>query len=203
MNSVRMNETMHGLVCPFCHNEDHKPGAKFCWVCGYGFPRSVVRDETYVLEKAIETFGAEHQQLVAIEEMSELQKELCKQYRGFDNREHIAEEIADVEIVLNQLVMMFGCKSEVDEIRAGKVERLWERICEANGGGDTHETGDKVEEGHGGPGPEHPACEVGEHLPDGHAVLGSVEKGQRRGQKIARSRGQILVSRKGRWSENE
>ena len=91
---------MDKLICPACHNADHRPGAKFCWVCGYGFPLSRGRDEPYVLEKAIETFGPEHQQLVAIEEMSELQKELCKRYRGFENHEHIAEEIADVEIVL-------------------------------------------------------------------------------------------------------
>lgn len=121
---------MDKLVCPCCHNEDHKPGAQFCWVCGFWFPGSYVQDEAYVLRKAIETYGAEHQQLIAIEEMSELQKELCKQYRGFENREHIIEEIADVEIMLEQLVMLFHCRFEVNEVRYAKVERLRQRIIE-------------------------------------------------------------------------
>ena len=188
------------LICPLCHNEDNRPGAKFCWVCGSGFPLNEARDEPHVLRKAIETFGAEHQQLVAIEEMSELQKELCKRYRGFDNREHIAEEIADVEIVLEQLTMMFGCKEKVREIRAEKVERLWGRICKAKG--EIDETGNKAQEGDGGRRPEHPACEAGEHLPDDTTVLGGMEKGQGRGPKATQRRRQILVmGKKGRWSE--
>lgn len=188
------------LVCPFCHNEDNRLGAKFCWVCGYGFPLSGSRSEAYVLEKAIETFGPELQQLVAIEEMSELQKELCKRYRGFDNQEHIAEEIADVEIVLEQLTMMFRCRGKVGEIRSEKVKRLWERICKARG--ENSETGDKAQEGNGDQGPEHPSCEAGEHLPDRVTVLGGVEKGQGRSKEAARRRSSVLVARKkGRWSE--
>ena len=27
-------------VCPVCHNDRHPPGAKFCMVCGTGFPLS-------------------------------------------------------------------------------------------------------------------------------------------------------------------
>lgn len=187
------------LICPCCHNEDHRPGAKFCWVCGYGFPLSGSRGEPYVLEKAIETFGPEHQQLMAIEEMSELQKELCKRYRGFDNQEHIAEEIADVEIVLEQLTMMFRCREKVSEIRAEKVKRLWERICRAKG--EDIETGDEAQKGDGDQGPEHPPRETGEHLPDRLTVLGGVEKGQGRSKEVARRRSSVLVKRKGRWSE--
>ena len=152
-----------------------------------------------MLEKAIETFGPEHQQLMAIEEMSELQKELCKRYRGFDNQEHIAEEIADVEIVLEQLTMMFRCREKVSEIRAEKVKRLWERICRAKG--EDIETGDEAQKGDGDQGPEHPPRETGEHLPDRLTVLGGVEKGQGRSKEVARRRSSVLVKRKGRWSE--
>lgn len=197
---IEVMKAMEILVCPVCHNADHRPGAKFCWVCGYGFPLSSGRDEPYVLEKAIETFGPEHQQLVAIEEMSELQKELCKRYRGFENHEHIAEEIADVEIVLEQLMMMFQCKDEVRKTRAEKVERLWGRICKAKGEAD--ETGNEAQEGYGGRRPEHPACEAGECLPDDAALFGGMEKGQGRSSKAAQRRRQILVTgKKGRWSE--
>ena len=41
---------------------------------------------------------------IFFEEMSELQKELCKHDRGKDNREAIAEEIADVQIMLEQMI---------------------------------------------------------------------------------------------------
>ena len=27
-------------VCPSCHNTDHPPGARFCYICGLGFPMS-------------------------------------------------------------------------------------------------------------------------------------------------------------------
>ena len=67
----------------------------------------------------------------ANEEMSELAKELCKRCRGRDNVEAIAEEIADVEIMLQQLVILFDCKGTVDKYRQYKLERLAGRIEEA------------------------------------------------------------------------
>ena len=68
--------------------------------------------------------------VMAIEEMSELTKELCKHRRGRDNVEAIAEEIADVEIMLRQMVMLFDCADKVDEFRRYKLERLAGRIKE-------------------------------------------------------------------------
>jgi hypothetical protein len=79
---------------------------------------------------AIRTFGKENQTFVAIEELSELQKELCKLLRGnCDNFEHIAEEIADVEIVLWELVEMMKLGDMVDMYRAFKLQRLKSRIA--------------------------------------------------------------------------
>ena len=54
--------------------------------------------------EALNKWGAEAQTLMVFEEMSELQKELCKHARGKDNREAIAEEIADVQIMLEQMM---------------------------------------------------------------------------------------------------
>ena len=68
---------------------------------------------------------------MAIEEMSELAKELCKRCRGRDNVEAIAEEIADVEIMLQQMVMMFDCAGQVETFRRYKLERLAERLLDA------------------------------------------------------------------------
>ena len=65
---------------------------------------------------------------VAFEEMSELQKELCKYLRGRGSFEHIAEEIADVEIMLEQLKMLFFCTDDVRNERRRKVERRKDRL---------------------------------------------------------------------------
>ncbi len=83
-------------------------------------------DEIY--RAALETFGKSSQMQVAIEEMSELTKELCKNGRGQENTTRIAEEIADVEIMLRQMVMLFDCAGQMETFRRYKLERLAERI---------------------------------------------------------------------------
>lgn len=60
--------------------------------------------------------------------MAELQKELCKEARGADNREAIAEEIADVKIMLEQMMILHGCKDMVDKQMKLKIQRLKERL---------------------------------------------------------------------------
>lgn len=99
---------------------------------GGGVPDTPGGDE--ICREALEAFGAEAQMVMAIEEMSELTKELCKHRRGRDNVEAIAEEIADVEIMLRQMVMLFDCSGQVETFRRYKLERLAERIEEAKYG---------------------------------------------------------------------
>ena len=89
-------------------------------------------DEVEILKQALDTYGAEAQTLMMFEEMAELQKELCKHARGRDNRDHIAEEIADVLIMLEQMMLLHDCKDAVAECRRRKIERLAERLKEAN-----------------------------------------------------------------------
>ena len=69
--------------------------------------------------------------LMVFEEMSELQKELCKFARGKQNRDAIAEEIADVYIMLGQMVFLHECAEEVAKHRARKLKRLAARIAAA------------------------------------------------------------------------
>lgn len=116
------------LICPECHNEDHKAGARFCWVCGHGFSQDEQPTETAIMQKAIETYGEVHQMLIAIEEMAELIKELCKRYRGFDNLESIVEELADVGIVTDEMKLAFNCRNEAQSVREAKIRRLRSRI---------------------------------------------------------------------------
>lgn len=88
-------------------------------------------DDSHVYHNAIKTFGANMQKDVAIEEMSELIKEIIKHKRGSNNRMQIAEEIVDVEVMLEQLKIMFGISKEEDELgRQVKTMRLYNRIQE-------------------------------------------------------------------------
>lgn len=66
---------------------------------------------------------------VAIEEMSEVIKELCKLQRGIGNRDHLAEEIADAMIVLEQMRLVFNLNQAVCDKMDEKVERLKRKVA--------------------------------------------------------------------------
>jgi NTP pyrophosphatase (non-canonical NTP hydrolase) len=89
-----------------------------------------------ILERAIETYGKDMQLNVAIEEFSELIKEICKHKRGEDNRENIIEEMADCYIMLEQLGVIFGIWfEEIEYKKVEKLERLEKRLAESEGKG--------------------------------------------------------------------
>jgi len=67
---------------------------------------------------------------MAIEEMSELTKELCKYFRYGNNEKEIAEEIADVKIMLTQLEMIFDVDLKMSWVIEEKISRLRMRIAE-------------------------------------------------------------------------
>ena len=82
--------------------------------------------EDQIYRKAIEKYGALMQTVVAIEEMAELQKELSKALRNkVIDKAHIAEEIADVEIMLAQMkIIYFISEAEVNAHKEYKLRRL-------------------------------------------------------------------------------
>jgi hypothetical protein len=87
-----------------------------------------------ILNKAIETYG-EHSQIdKAIEEMAELTKALLKlRYceKDFERQivqDAVSEEMADVEIMLTQLHMIFGNTKKVEEYQIKKIKRLERRL---------------------------------------------------------------------------
>lgn len=83
------------------------------------------------LEKAIKVYGKDMQLNVAIEEFSELIKEICKHKRGEDNRDNILEEMADCYIMLEQLGVIFGIWfEEIEYKKVEKLERLEKRLAE-------------------------------------------------------------------------
>lgn len=79
--------------------------------------------ETALYEAAVVKFGERTQILMAVEEMSELSKALLKYVRHEDFNqgdydsiiESVSEERADVEIMLNQLDVIFGDNSEAEQ----------------------------------------------------------------------------------------
>ena len=90
-------------------------------------------ERSEILKNALKHYGANSQRIVAIEEMSELIKELCKVARCEENIAHIAEEIADVRIMLDQMEILFDCAGAAAAYQADKVERLRKRLEETNG----------------------------------------------------------------------
>lgn len=91
--------------------------------------------ETAICQLAVNVYGKTSQCTVCMEEMAELTKELSKNLRGQDNTAHIAEEIAeeiaDVEIMLEQLKLMFNIRDEVTQQRTAKLQRLDNRISQS------------------------------------------------------------------------
>lgn len=80
---------------------------------------------------ALNRYGAQTQITLVFEEMAELQNVLCKFLRGRidgDTLPNIAEEIADVGIMLDQMVIEFKVEDAVAKQRAYKVRRLRNRI---------------------------------------------------------------------------
>ena len=67
---------------------------------------------------------------MVIEEMSELTKELCKELRSRGNVENIADELADVEITLAQLKMIYSIHDLVAEHKDFKLNRFTNNIAE-------------------------------------------------------------------------
>lgn len=82
-----------------------------------------------VLERAILTYGVDAQKVMIFEEIAELQKEICKDMRGANNREAIIEETADLMIMLEQLKMMHHITDEeIEKVMKFKLNRLDERM---------------------------------------------------------------------------
>ena len=91
------------------------------------------QEATDTYKQAIETYGVRAQKLMAIEEMSELTKEICKDFRGKLDREHLIEEMADVTIMLDQMLLMYEISGEEILSMCGKkLKRLKERLEKQN-----------------------------------------------------------------------
>lgn len=83
----------------------------------------------YRLYKALtDKYGIEKQCIIAIEEMAELQKELTKDLRGIGEIKNLIEEIADVEIMIEQLKLYNDIFIEVEAEKERKLDRTYKRL---------------------------------------------------------------------------
>ena len=91
---------------------------------------SISADERQeILQSAIDTYGPEHQVDMAIEEMAELIKALLKMRRPDKaSWADVLEEIADVQIMLDQLRLIYG---QTHNAEIAKLMRLRERVRDA------------------------------------------------------------------------
>lgn len=86
--------------------------------------------------RAINRFGKRHQLSVAQEELAELIQVISKYNRSLDNqfdkekaKQMIIEEMADVSIIMAQLIDIVGIKqSQIDEVIKFKILRMEERL---------------------------------------------------------------------------
>lgn len=84
--------------------------------------------EKQIFELAIKVNGEEAQEEVAMEECAELIQAITHKHRGRDH--NIAEEIADVEIMLEQLKIINNCHDEAAKIRKEKIDRLFSNLAD-------------------------------------------------------------------------
>lgn len=113
------------------------------WLKAYETSDLPTTSRPEVLERAVKTYGSLAQTDMVLEEMSELTKALLKLRRAHDAesygkaKENVYEEMADVIIMLTQLLMIMGGRNEVQKAIDEKVERLNTRLEAAQQAGDT------------------------------------------------------------------
>jgi len=84
-----------------------------------------------MIKKAYKLYAAKYgnkaQLIKAIEELSELQKAIAKYLNNQGNIEDIIQEVADVELMTEQIKLMFDCHKKVEKIKVFKINRMIKR----------------------------------------------------------------------------
>ena len=82
----------------------------------------------YLTQAVLADNGLSHEELICLEELSELQKELTKQLRNKGNTRNLVEEMADVYICLKTIQTgMFISDREINEAITEKTDRYLRR----------------------------------------------------------------------------
>ena len=83
-------------------------------------------DISWMCKQVAHHYGITSQMYILAEECAELAKEALKYNRPKDNIKELVEEIADVEIMLEQTKMLLG--DVLDDIKKIKTEKLLRQI---------------------------------------------------------------------------
>lgn len=81
-----------------------------------------------VYMNALITYGDRKQMVKCLEELAECQQAICKILIGGENFDHLAEEIADATITLEQMRLLFNINDAVCVYMDSKVQRLDENL---------------------------------------------------------------------------
>lgn len=88
-----------------------------------------IKIDEEIIAKSIEHYGTERQSIVCMEECSELIQAISKELRGKSDRNHLAEEMADVMICIKILQEMYNIgTSELESWIFTKQERIKGRM---------------------------------------------------------------------------
>ena len=131
-------------VCVECKGDGcilNKPGGgEFCMHCrGSGIEPQGIKVTSHcktfmdiIFQRAIDLWGEDAQIRMAIEECAELIVQLIKLDRRSNGSEYedVVNEIADVEIMMAQLRIIFG-DQEIDTAKRIKLDKLFKIIKEA------------------------------------------------------------------------
>ena len=82
------------------------------------------------VEVIARNYGTDEQSRQTIEEMGELIVALNKVHRHYSNEniQNVIEELADVSLMVDQMIYLYDCENEVKNIKRQKVERQLERM---------------------------------------------------------------------------
>ena len=84
-----------------------------------------------IMAEIINYYGHESQNMMLLEEMAQLQKEICNDMRYDPDLEAITEEVADVLIMLEQIQMMYHIsETKLHKITNEKLHRQLKRMEE-------------------------------------------------------------------------
>ena len=89
------------------------------------------RCKTYM--NALITYGDRNQMVKCLEELAECQQAICKILIGGENFDHLAEEIADATITLEQMRLLFNINDRVCQYMDIKVQRLDDNLRKGSG----------------------------------------------------------------------
>lgn len=86
------------------------------------------KDMSDSYEKLVSFYGKKSQLLMLAEEVGELLQAISKVERGILSTERLAEEIADVRIMLEQITYIYDVKQEARTLEFNKKNQLRNRV---------------------------------------------------------------------------